>query len=168
LRLRAITTATAAALATAAVALLPAAPASAASARVPIGDHPPYVGAVCSGGEEILFSVDSGYAVTRATESGVAVNMTYRLSYTLLSSGEVVGARGARRIVLDFAAGTITESGNYRSLQLPGEGWVMKGAGRKVWDMTAPESAPPVWEAGPTLSVEDEVSLACRIFGLTA
>ena len=155
-----------AALAATALIALSAAPAEAAGARQPITGHDPFVGAVCSGGEQIVFSVESGYFTERPTDTGVAINMHYRLRATLETTGETVGYRGSQRVVLDFVAGTITESGNGRTMTLPGEGWTVKTAGHRVWDMYADPGADPLWAAGPL--VEEDAEILCPLFGLTA
>ena len=160
---------TALAVATAGAALaLVAAPAS-AGPREPISGHDPFVIATCAGGEEVVAGVVGWVNNSRdlvdpdGNVTGTVINISYRLSSTLSSTGEVFWSKGTARIALDFLDGSVTETGNSRTLALPGQGWVIKSAGRSISDLN---TGTVVWKAGPADS--EDASLLCGLFGLEA
>ena len=141
----------------------------AAAAPEPITGHEPFVIATCAGGEEILAGVEGSVSNEREILDangdvvGVVLNIRYTLSSTLTTTGETLYAHGTARLALDFVAGTLTESGNSRTMTLPGEGWVLKNAGRTVSDLWTGDV---LWKAGPA-SPED-AAFQCGQFGLEA
>lgn len=140
-----------------------------AAGREPITGHEPFVIATCAGGEEIWAGVEGYVNNTREILDangevvGVVFNIRYTLSSTLGTTGEAFYAHGTARLALDFVAGTLTESGNSRTMTEPGEGWVLKNAGRTVKDLWTDDV---LWKAGPA-SPED-AAFQCGQFGLEA
>lgn len=142
---------------------------SAMAAPEPITGHEPFVIATCAGGEQIWAGVDGYVSNTREILDakgeliGVVFNIRYTLSSTLGTTGEAFYSHGTARLDLDFVAGTLTESGNSRTMTTPGEGWVLKNAGRTVSDLWTGDV---LWKAGPA-SPED-AAFQCGQFGLEA
>lgn len=137
--------------------------------REPITGHEPFVIATCAGGEEVLAGVEGYVSNERELVDrhgavfGVVFNINYYLTSTLSTTGEVQYAHGTARLHLDFVAGTLTETGNSRTMTVPGEGWILKNAGRTVSDLA---SGDILWKAGPA-SPED-TAYHCGLFGLEA
>jgi hypothetical protein len=140
-----------------------------ASGREPITGHEPFVIATCAGGEDVLAGVDGYVNNSRdlldsdGNVVGAVINIAYRLSSTLSTTGEVFYAHGTARLHLDFVAGTLTETGNSRTMTLPGEGWVIKNAGRTVSDLA---TGAVTWKAGPATA--EDATILCGLFGLEA
>jgi hypothetical protein len=142
---------------------------AAGTGREPITGHEPFVIATCAGGEDVIAGVD-GY-VNNSRELldsdgfvvGMVINIRYRLSSTLSTTREVFYSHGTARIHLDFVSGIVTETGNSRTMTLPGEGWVIKNAGRTVSDLATGEVT---WKAGPATA--EDATILCGLFGLGA
>lgn len=109
--------------------------------------------------EQVWFD-DAGEAV-RETKT-----MRYVGAFEHLGTGERSSAvRGARAVHVDLVEGTLSSSGNYRTMTVPGEGVLLKWAGREVYDL---EDWSALKAAGPQF---DELSpggqdLVCGLFGL--
>ena len=54
----------------------------------------------------------------------LSLMMEYKMTWTLSTTGQSVYPHGTRHLVFDFADGTVTESGNFRTLTVAGEGRV--------------------------------------------
>lgn len=97
----------------------------------------------------------------------LSLNMEYKMTWTLDTTGESVYPHGTRHLVLDFVKGTFTETGNYRTLTVAGEGRVLKYAGRAV---SLLDSEIPFWKSGPDIAdigvPEVDNDLVCGVFGL--
>jgi hypothetical protein len=161
-----IAAAAAAALATAA------APPAHAGARIDMDDHSYVVVAECAGGAQVNNSLTGAYSEhPRFDEQGnltrLALNMQYTMTWTLSSTGASVHPHGTRHIVFDLIAGTITDTGNYRTLTIAGQGRVLKYAGRTVLDLatghTLSKSGPDVADIGVP---EFDNDLVCGLFGV--
>ncbi|GAA6525061.1 hypothetical protein IDVR_08560 [Intrasporangium sp. DVR] len=161
--------ATAALLAGAAIATAGGATA-AGTGREPITGHDPFVLVTCAGGAEIIAGVE-GYVsnerelIDRETGDvvGAVFNIVYTLSSTLSTTGEVQYAHGTARLHIDFVTGVLTETGNSRTRTVPGEGWVIKNAGRTVSNLWTGEV---LWKAGP--ATPEDAAFHCGLFGLEA
>ncbi len=142
---------------------------AAGTGREPITGHEPFVIATCAGGEDVIAGVDGYVNNSRdlldahGNVVGMVINISYRLSSTLSTTGEVIYSHGTARIHLDFVSGTVIETGNSRTMSLPGEGWVIKNAGRTVSDLVTGEVT---WKAGPAVS--EDATILCGLFGLEA
>ena len=154
-----------------AVSTLMAAPAMAApgngnGVRVPLVVPGIFVVATCADGGTVSGPLEGtivrhekvdrdGYVVKEI------LNMEYKMTWTLSTTGESVSPHGTRHIVLDYVNGTFSDSGTYRTLTAPREGFVLKVAGRLVEDLETEEL---ISKAGPSVAETDE--LVCALFGL--
>lgn len=128
--------------------------------------YEPFVIASCAGGHDIENHLTDGRGtlVVRQGTDGtqiVELNLRYTMRYTDLATGETHTAQGTRHLTIDDS-GYVTDSGNHRSLSVPGEGHVLKQAGHKVFDATSDQV---VWNAGP-LEGDEDAARVCAIFGL--
>ncbi|WP_430646795.1 hypothetical protein [Agromyces sp. GXS1127] len=140
--------------------------------RVDIGDHEGIVVATCADGGIVSGPLE-GYASfhERVDRDGnvvsLAIAMEYKMTWTLSTTGESVYPHGTRRLLLEFAEGTITDSGAYRTLTLAGHGAVLNYAGISVYDMATDEV---LLHKGPSVSdsadVEASNDLVCGLFGV--
>jgi hypothetical protein len=164
---------TAAAAASSAALLLAAAPAAQAGNRQPIPEeHLTVHLATCADGGTVdgtgtgSFSEHSTFA-----DDGTLIRYTLTINFsgpwTYSTTGESVTPHGAQRISFDFVNGTVTETGNYRTLTVAGEGWQLKSAGRTVRDLATGEV---ISESGPKVSdigvPEVDNDLVCGLFGV--
>lgn len=141
---------------------------AAAPVRVPIdpSSHPATEWQ-CADGAVVSGNVAGGWMVigSRTAPDGTPL-MTISMNYTMLSvdtsTGESVAGRGTMHLVIDLATGTTTESGNARSLKLPGQGVVVQQAGRFVYE---PGIDDPVVAAGQYVDPEVDGALLCTYFG---
>lgn len=166
-----------AALVTAAALTVVAAPAASAAPgtgnRVFIGDHNDIVVAECADGGSVMGPL-IGYASfhERVDRDGnvisLSIAMEYKMTWTLSTTGESVYPHGTRRLLFDFDAGTITDTGNYRKLTLAGEGAVLNYAGISIYDLATDKT---LYHRGPAVSdttPDDPASndLVCGLFGV--
>lgn len=150
-----------------------AAPAAHAGNRTPIGgDHEFVVVAECADGAQVDGTLDGEYSEHwRFDKAGSPLSLSYMMEYkmtwTLSSTGESVYPHGTRHIVFDYVDGTLTDTGNYRTLTVAGEGRVLKKTGREVLDMATWErlskSGPDVADIGVP---ELDNPLVCGLFGV--
>lgn len=118
-------------------------PTTAASAVVwhPIEGHDGLVLATCADGSQILSGATIGrYAETPVldadgTMTGLVLMLKYSLEFVHSTTGQVIDGTGNSRIVFDFVDGVHTDTGNYRTVTMAGEGWVLKEAGRGVFSL---------------------------------
>lgn len=158
---------------TAAMALATAAsPPAQAGARIDMDDHSYVVVAECADGAQVNTTLTGGYSEhPRFDEQGnltrLALNMQYTMTWTLSSTGASVHPHGTRHVVFDLVAGTITDTGNYRTLTIAGQGRVLKYAGRTVLDLQTGQllskSGPDVADIGVP---ELDNNLVCGLFGV--
>lgn len=141
-------------------------PAHAASVEhFAMDSYEPVVVATCGDGHEIENHLTDGHGtfMARSGPDGSPVyqlNLKYTMQYTDLRTGETYAATGTRHLTMDGSGYTV-DSGNHRSLSVPGDGWVLKMAGRKVF---GPDEE-VVWNAGPAVN-DTDVANVCAIFGL--
>jgi hypothetical protein len=140
--------------------------------RVEIGgDHLNVVVAECADGAQVDGPLEGSYSEhPRFDRQGnlisVALTMEYKMTWTLSTTGASVYPHGTRHLVFDFVEGTITETGNYRTLTVSGEGRVLKYAGRSVLDLATgamAKSGPAVADIGIP---EVDNDLVCGLFGV--
>lgn len=148
------------------------APAAHAGNRVEIGgDHQNVIVAWCADGAHVDGPLDGSYSEhSRFHRQGnlisLALTMEYKMTWTLSTTGASVYPHGTRHLMLDFIEGTITDTGNYRTLTVEGEGRVLKHAGRSVLDLATGEmtkSGPDVADIGIP---EVDNDLVCGLFGV--
>ncbi|GAA1478526.1 hypothetical protein GCM10009623_29720 [Nocardioides aestuarii] len=141
---------------------------AAAPVRVPIdpSSHPATEW-TCDDDAVVSGNVAGGWMVigSRTAPDGTPL-MTISMNYTMVSldttTGESVDGRGTMHLVIDLATGTTTESGNARSLKLPGQGVVVQQAGRFVYE---PGVDDPVVAAGQYVGSEVDGAVLCAWFG---
>jgi hypothetical protein len=167
MHLRTITT-LAAATAAAALAATPAlaGPDNGNGARQPLSGFGDVVVATCADGGTVSGPLDGSIVRhSRYDQDGnlvrLTLNMEYKMTWTLSTTGESVYPHGTRHIVLNFADGISTDSGNFRTLTATGEGAVLKWAGRTVEDLETEEL---ISKVGPAVAESDD--LVCGLFGL--
>lgn len=128
--------------------------------------------AQCGGGEVIglAFEVDFTRHEMYGSDGEVLrerLTMVYKGWLEDLSSGERSGpVMGTRNILFDYVADRYTNSGNMRSMTLPGVGKVFQYSGHEVWELEADEL---IVKHGPTV---DELSpggavTVCQAMGLS-
>lgn len=125
------------------VAVTAAAPAHARE-WLPIEGHDQLVLATCSDGSQILsamvtdprrnrysmeFSVDE-----QGNPTGMVLMLKYAGGATHSTTGQTIVGSGVDRIVFDFVTGDQTSTGGRWTVNLEGEGWVVKDAGRVTYD----------------------------------
>jgi hypothetical protein len=151
--------------------VLASAPAAHAGNRQDIGDHGDVVVAECADGGNVTGPLEGSVSFhERLAKDGslmaLSLSMEYKMTWTLSTTGQSVYPHGTRHLVFDFADGTVTESGNYRTLTVAGEGRVLKYAGRSVLDLESGEW----WKKGPDVADIGDPSfdndLVCSLFGI--
>ncbi|GAB3039996.1 hypothetical protein GCM10011376_36280 [Nocardioides flavus (ex Wang et al. 2016)] len=132
--------------AVAAVGLFATTAAAPAQARewLPIEGHDQLVLATCSDGSQVLsamitdlrrnrYSMD--FVVDRdGNTTGVVLMLKYAGGATHSTTGQTIEGSGVDRIVVDFVTGDQTSAGGRWTVNLAGEGWVVKEAGRITYD----------------------------------
>ncbi|MGR2753884.1 hypothetical protein [Agromyces arachidis] len=140
--------------------------------RVDIGSHDDIVVATCADGSTVQGPLDGEASFhERWDEEGnlvsLAIAMEYKMTWTLSSTGESVHPHGTRRLLIEFAEGTVTDTGSYRNLTIAGEGAVLNYAGISVYDFATDEV---LYHRGPAIADGEDVSasndLVCGLFGL--
>lgn len=142
-----------------------AAPGDGNGVRVPLV-LPAVTVATCKGGETVSGPLEGTIVRHEKFDNDgnlvrVTLNMEYKMTWTLSTTGESVYPHGTRHIVLDFANGIYTDSGNYRTLTVAGKGAVLKWAGRTVENLETEEL---ISKVGPAVAESDD--LVCALFGL--
>ena len=129
-----------------AVAGLVALTATPAQARewLPIEGHDQLVLATCSDGSQILSALVTDPRRNRYSmefvvdDEGATTGMVLMLKYaggaTHSTTGRTIVGSGVDRIVFDFVTGDQTSTGGRWTVNLAGEGWVIKDAGRITYD----------------------------------
>lgn len=127
------------------------APATSAQAREwhPIEGHADLVLATCSDGSQVLSAMPSEPRRNRYSmdfvvdEDGNTTGMVLMLKYaggaTHSTTGQTITGSGVDRIVMDFVTGDQTSTGGRWTVNLAGEGWVIKDAGRITYDAASGE-----------------------------
>ena len=133
----------------AAVALTTAAPAQAREWH-PIEGHDALVLATCSDGSEVLSSIVADPRRNRysmqdvvdagGTTTGMVLMLKYAGGATHSTTGQTIEGSGVDRIVFDFVTGDQTSTGGRWTVNLAGEGWVIKDAGRITFDAASGEA----------------------------
>jgi hypothetical protein len=110
----------------------------------PIEGHDQLVLATCSDGSEVLSAIvtdprRSRYSVqdvvaADGTVTGMVLMLKYAGGATHSTTGRTITGSGVDRIVLDFTTGSQTSTGGRWTVNLAGEGWVIKDAGRITID----------------------------------
>ena len=125
----------------------------------------------CDGAMQIGlgFDVDLTFHWTYEGDALVRERLTMRYTgqFANLSTGEVsTPVRGTSNTVIDLTEGTLTASGNPRSMTMPGVGVVLHEAGRFVLDL---ETGQVLVERGPKLNetTPEGARLVCEAMGLT-
>ena len=140
--------------------------------RVDIGgDHQNVVVAECADHAQVDGTLDGSYSAhprfdEQANLISLALTMEYKMTWTLSTTGASVHPHGTGHLVFDYVEGTITETGNFRTLTVAGEGRVLKYAGRSVLDLATGEmvkSGPDVADIGVP---EVDNDLVCGLFGV--
>lgn len=111
---------------------------------LPIDGHDQLVLATCSDGSQVLSALVTDprrnrYSMTPVVDAdGTTTGMVLMLKYaggaTHSTTGQTVEGSGVDRIVFDFVSGDTTSSGGRWTINLAGEGWVVKDAGRVTYD----------------------------------
>ena len=140
--------------------------------RVDIGDHDGIIVATCADGGIVSGPLE-GYASfqERTNRDGdvisLAIAMEYKMTWTLSTTGQTLYPHGTRRLLVEFAEGTITDTGNYRKLTIAGEGAVLNYAGISIYDFATDEilyhRGPDVADSADTAASND---LVCGLYGL--
>jgi hypothetical protein len=126
----------------------------------------------CATGETISTYADVEFRRWNTyAEDGSVVTQTLTMVYTggfiNEDTGEEVPMHGTRHLTLDFANDYYTDSGNLRTTTQPGEGWVLKRAGRFVGTISSNE---PTFISGPNFDEMspgvDTSAVLCGMFGL--
>lgn len=163
---RTIVSATAAA---AAVAL--SAPAAQAREWLPIEGHDQLVLATCSDGSQVLSTLVTDPRRNRysmdflvdadGTTTGMVLMLKYAGGATHSTTGQTIVGSGVDRIVFDFVSGDQTSAGGRWTVNLAGEGWVIKDAGRITFDAASGEVD---WSG----VVSADWGVLCPFFGVPA
>jgi hypothetical protein len=116
---------------------------------LPIEGHDGMVLATCSDGSQILSAVPAEPRRNRYSmdfvvdEDGTTTGMVLMLKYAggaiHSTTGQTITGSGVDRIVFDFLTGDQTSSGGRWTVNLAGEGWVIKDAGRITYDAASGE-----------------------------
>lgn len=139
-------------------------PAAHAGNRTELPDFGDVVVAECADGGQVTGPLEGSISRhpkfdREGNMISLSLNMEYKMTWTLSTTGESVHPHGTRHIVFDFVNGTGTDTGNYRTLTIAGEGRVLKSAGRTISDL---ESEEILFKSGPNI-VEDN-DLVCTLF----
>ena len=139
---------TAVSLAAAGLVALTATPADARE-WLPIEGHDQIVLATCSDGSQVLSALASDPRRNRfstdfivdadGNTTGMVLMLKYTGGATHSTTGETITGKGVDRIVFDFVTGGQTSTGGRWTVNLAGEGWVIKDAGRVSVDATTGE-----------------------------
>lgn len=115
----------------------------------PIEGHDALVLATCSDGSEVLSSIvadprRSRYSMQDVVDAdGTTTGMVLMLKYvggaTHSTTGQTIEGSGVDRIVFDYVTGDQTSTGGRWTVNLAGEGWVIKEAGRITYDAESGE-----------------------------
>lgn len=158
-------------------ALLTVSGAGAAAAAPPLRDTifivEPAPVTTCAGGETISVYFEVSYRqwetyAPDGTPETLKLNMVYTGAFVNDATGAEVPHQGTRSILFDFVNDYYSDSGNHRTLTQPGEGWVLKRAGRFEATVTNPDvatfiSGPDFHEMSPGV---DTSAVVCGLFGL--
>lgn len=116
---------------------------------LPIEGHDQLVLATCSDGSQILSALVNDprrnrYSMTPLVDAdgsttGMVLMLKYAGGVTHSTTGETIEGSGVDRIVFDFVTGNTTSSGGRWTINLAGEGWVIKDAGRVTYDAASGE-----------------------------
>ncbi|SOC52351.1 hypothetical protein [Ornithinimicrobium cerasi] len=127
----------------------------------------------CADGETISVYFDVSYRqwetfAEDGTPETLKLNMVYTGAFVNDATGDEVPLQGTRSIVFDFVNDSYSDSGNHRTLTQPGEGWVLKRAGRYLSTASNPDvatfiSGPDFHEMSPGV---DTSRVVCGLFGL--
>jgi len=117
---------------------------------LPIEGHDGMVLATCSDGSQILSAIPDAPWRNRYSmdfvvdEQGSTTGMVLMLKYaggaTHSTTGRTIEGSGVDRVVFDFVTGDQTSSGGRWTVNLAGEGWVIKDAGRITYDAATGEA----------------------------
>ena len=130
----------------AAAGLVAATAAAPAQARewLPIEGHDQLVLATCSDGSQILSAMATDPRRNRysmdfvvddqGNTTGMVLMLRYAGGATHSTTGQTITGSGVDRIVFDFLTGDQTSVGGRWTVNLAGEGWVVKDAGRVTYD----------------------------------
>ena len=116
---------------------------------LPIEGHDQLVLATCSDGSQVLSSLITEPRRNRysmdlvvdadGTTTGLVLMLKYAGGATHSTTGRTVVGSGVDRIVFDFVSGSQTSTGGRWTVNLAGEGWVIKDAGRITYDAVSGE-----------------------------
>lgn len=111
---------------------------------LPIERHDQIVLATCSDGSQVLSTIPTDPRRNRYSmdylfdDDGNPVGMVLMLKYAggavHSTTGQTITGSGVDRIVFDFVTGSQTSTGGRWTVNLAGEGWVVKDAGRITVD----------------------------------
>lgn len=110
----------------------------------PIEGHDQLVLATCSDGSQVLSSLVTDPRRNRysmdflvdadGTTTGMVLMLKYAGGATHSTTGRTIEGSGVDRVVVDFVTGDQTSTGGRWTVNLAGEGWVVKDAGRVTYD----------------------------------
>lgn len=116
---------------------------------LPIEGHDQLVLATCSDGSQVLSSLVTDPRRNRysmdfvvdadGTTTGMVLMLKYAGGATHSTTGRTIEGSGVDRIVFDFVSGGQTSTGGRWTVNLAGEGWVIKDAGRITYDAASGE-----------------------------